>query len=196
MKYRNLASGFTILEIVVVTAIIGLLAGFLYSSISEARAIARDNVRLAELQQLQVAIEAYKDTYGEYPDMGTDNDCGPGTFWAGPGPHTTVSWGPDIGCDEYILGLVPSFIAELPVDPRSEDENNLGFLYRVQTVSGENVAYKLINNAVEVNRIESYGEEFARCPRQYDTDPFVPACDGVAPNPSIYAVYSAGGEAW
>lgn len=62
--------GFTLLELLVVISIIGLLATSAFAALNSARAKARDAVRLANLEQLQLALELYFDQNNKYPTGG------------------------------------------------------------------------------------------------------------------------------
>jgi prepilin-type N-terminal cleavage/methylation domain-containing protein len=181
---NNKVLGFTIIELMVVVTIIGLLVGIGYVNFSGARAEARDDARKVNLQELQIALAVYKSQHGVYPEQG----CGGTTGWTGPGPHS-ASWGNDADCPEYIVGLAPDFISELPVDPYEEYEDNKGFLYNV---NASRSAYKLMaHNVVEVDLVDTYEHAFARCSGNLS-----PSCGGAAPPQTTYAVYSFGGESW
>ena len=68
----NYKKGFTLIELLVVVAIIGVLASIVLSSLSSARASARDSRRLAEVRSLQSALELYYLDNGEYPQVSSD----------------------------------------------------------------------------------------------------------------------------
>lgn len=59
--------GFTLVEMLVVMAIIAVLAAILLPAINAARRAARNNRIAQELNQLAQAVEAYKQKYGDYP---------------------------------------------------------------------------------------------------------------------------------
>jgi prepilin-type N-terminal cleavage/methylation domain-containing protein len=180
-------SGFTLVEVIVVVSIISILVSVALINMNDARAIARDSTRAASLQQLQLALETYKTQYGQYPDEGCGNSAD--GEWSGPGPHSGVF----ATCTDYITGndFVPDFIAELPTDPLFEDQENRGFVYRVEDFNGQsNGAYKLmVYDAVESITVGDYSDPLARCPSSGGN------C-GVNPDSATYAVYSSGAEDW
>lgn len=60
--------GFTLIELLVVIAIIGLLASIVLASLNSARVKGRDARRVADLKQIQTALELYaSDNNGNYP---------------------------------------------------------------------------------------------------------------------------------
>lgn len=63
----NNKKGFTLIELLVVVAIIGVLATIALSSLSDARAKAKDAGRIAFARELQSALEMYYLDNGEYP---------------------------------------------------------------------------------------------------------------------------------
>lgn len=175
-------SGFTLIEILVVIAIIGIILSILTVNFNEARKKSRDKARQSDLKSLQLAIESYRAQNGEYPAAG----CGAGgNVWVTPG---SVSGGFDRSCSEYIAGLAPDFIAALPNDPNMENDIGKGFMYRTDN---SRATYKiLVNRSVETDFITSFDDEFSRCP--YVTS----GCPTVEANTNVYAVYSAGAEDW
>lgn len=66
---RNTQRGFTLIELLVVIAIIGLLSSVVLASLNGARIKGRDARRLADVQQIQVALELYygSQTSPSYP---------------------------------------------------------------------------------------------------------------------------------
>ncbi len=67
------SSGFTIIELLVVVALIGLIASVVIVTIDQARAKARDTKRKADLAQIQVALELYRNEHGTFQVLGSGN---------------------------------------------------------------------------------------------------------------------------
>ena len=59
--------GFTLIELLVVIAIIGILSSVVLASLNSARRKGRDARRIADVKQLQLALELYYDANGSYP---------------------------------------------------------------------------------------------------------------------------------
>ncbi len=59
--------GFTLIELLVVIAIIGILSSVVVASLNSARVKARDARRVADVKQIQVALELYYDANNTYP---------------------------------------------------------------------------------------------------------------------------------
>lgn len=129
--------GFTLIELIVVIAIIGILAATGIYSFSGATKSARDAKRKSDLVQMKTALEAYFSANQAYPSTG-------GGWWgecSGYGSH------PRSGVNGFIPNLAPQFIEELPRDPRSSQSyapcNSAGqvcYLYR----SVDGTDYKLL----------------------------------------------------
>ena len=62
-----LKKGFTLIEILVVVAILGILASIVTFMVSGYRESARDTARVTDLQELSLALSLYRDAHGSYP---------------------------------------------------------------------------------------------------------------------------------
>jgi prepilin-type N-terminal cleavage/methylation domain-containing protein len=67
MKKNINKQGFTLVELLVVIAIIGLLSTLSIVALNNARMRARDAVRIADVKQIQTALELYYTDVGRYP---------------------------------------------------------------------------------------------------------------------------------
>lgn len=79
--------GFTLIELLVVIAIIGILSSVVLASLNSARKKGRDARRIADLKQIQLALELYYDSY------------------------------PLIGYPAALSSLAPNYISVVPADP-------------------------------------------------------------------------------
>ena len=64
---KMLKRGFSLVELLIVVAIIGILVATITVSFSDSRATARDAQRQSDLREIQIAIENYKRSNGQYP---------------------------------------------------------------------------------------------------------------------------------
>lgn len=180
MKHISRSFGFTLVELMVVVSVIGILSSIVYANFGGARSASRDDVRKSALKEVQLALELYKAQFGSYPSAGCGAAVG---SWVGPGPVGSMPSG--VSCDVYIAGLMPDFIASLPVDPSRESEAGIGYYYR-----SDGASYKLISNAIERKQVSTYEDEYARCPSQGG------GCASATPPTNEYGVFSSGGAQW
>jgi prepilin-type N-terminal cleavage/methylation domain-containing protein len=76
MKFWNTyPRGFTIIEIIVVIAVIAALSSFVLINIQSARAKAGDIERVAYIKEVLTILRVYKDQNNEYP-LQTPTDLG------------------------------------------------------------------------------------------------------------------------
>jgi len=66
---KNNKKGFTLIELLVVIAIIGLLSTLAVVALNNARQKARDARRVADVKQVQTALELYFNDQGGYPQV-------------------------------------------------------------------------------------------------------------------------------
>ena len=69
--------GFTLIELLVVIAIIGILASIVLASLNTARRKSRDVRRIADIKQIQLALELYFDKNQTYPLVITGTNLAP-----------------------------------------------------------------------------------------------------------------------
>lgn len=109
MRTQRPGRGFTLIELLVVIAIIGLLSSVVLASLNSARLKSRDARRLADLKQLQTALELY---YG---------DQSPPTY------PVTVAGGTTL--TSALASLAPNQMQSIPKDPSKADNSTTGYLY-------------------------------------------------------------------
>jgi len=102
----------------VVIAIIGLLASIVLVSLNSARGKARGVRRVADLRQIQTALEMYYDTNNSYPNSGG-------------GWRSECSGGGGFSASNVIPGLVPTYMPVFPSDPSmNKSANTACYIYR------------------------------------------------------------------
>ena len=110
----GLRRGFTLVEVLIVIAIIGLLAGLLLPSLLGAKQQARMGATQATLQALRGALEQYQSRFGDYPPsslaalrIGMPNDTNLGIESATACLATTIGGRPFVeGFREDLFGNV------------------------------------------------------------------------------------------
>ncbi|MEA3369318.1 MAG: prepilin-type N-terminal cleavage/methylation domain-containing protein [Candidatus Ratteibacteria bacterium] len=107
MKKKKRA-GFTLVEIMIVVAIIGVLVAIAIPNFLRARREARDARRKADIRQLQSALTRYNLTYGEYPLSGGASS--PNSGWSN---SSDSSW-------DTLQTELEGYIKKLPKDPVNE----------------------------------------------------------------------------
>jgi prepilin-type N-terminal cleavage/methylation domain-containing protein len=112
--------GFTLVELLVVVGIIGLLSSVTLVGLGSFRARGRDARRIADLREVQNALELFYTANQQYP--ATSGSTADGTAWTnmvsaitgagvgvgslptgGPAPNTVYNYGSDSGGQSYVL---------------------------------------------------------------------------------------------
>jgi len=76
----NNKKGFTLIELLVVIAIIGLLSTLAVVALGSARKKANDSKRLADVKQVQTALELYYTDNNSYPTTTAQVNLGTGNY--------------------------------------------------------------------------------------------------------------------
>ncbi|OGG41894.1 hypothetical protein A2837_01630 [Candidatus Kaiserbacteria bacterium RIFCSPHIGHO2_01_FULL_46_22] len=98
-------AGFTLVEVLVVIAIITVLMSIVFASVSESRKKARDSKREADIQQVAAALQVWATANGRYPST-AEGVC---QFY--------TSFGPG-GCLQVLV--TSGLLNALPQDPQNE----------------------------------------------------------------------------
>lgn len=117
-KYDLRKFGFTLVELLVVMAIIGILAALVVGNFRNTQIKGRDAQRKSDLKQLASAMELYFNDYGRYPPASAGNLLGC------PAPTGSCSWGSGNFTDGQTI-----YMRTLPDDP----SGSWDYYYQVST---------------------------------------------------------------
>jgi prepilin-type N-terminal cleavage/methylation domain-containing protein len=101
-------SGFTLIEVLVVVAIVAALGTAVIGNLAVGRTKARDTQRMNDLAQLQIALRLYKDANGAYPEYDAGVIVGEGSAF-----------------DAAMLSFFPS----IPSDPMGPSDSTYEYFY-------------------------------------------------------------------
>jgi len=110
---------FTVIELLVVVAIIWLISSVIIVSVKGVREKARDTIRMRDVFQLKEAILIYAEMYDEWPGVGD-----------GGGIHISPNCGSDLKNDLVGSGILPVILAD-PLDGQTacDDDSDGAFFY-------------------------------------------------------------------
>ncbi|MFZ5366301.1 MAG: type II secretion system protein [Patescibacteria group bacterium] len=110
---KNSKLGFTLVELLVVMAILAILATVSLANFRTSQIKARDAQRKADLRQIANALEAYMNDHGGYPTASSGKikacECGKGT--------TECNWDEDTGQREFCDASNTVYMTKVPGDP-------------------------------------------------------------------------------
>lgn len=114
MAWAYKRTGFTIVELIVVIAVIGILAGIVLVSYAASENRARDVSRQASIKEIRAALEAYRAEKGTYPNEAVSGS------WEYSYTSATA----------FLDDLIP-YMGVVPVDPVN-DANNYFYYHRYE----------------------------------------------------------------
>lgn len=100
IKVGRYQKAFTLVEVIVVIAIIAILTSIAYASLSQIRAKSRDQKRVATVHEIQLALEFYFNKNAKYPIM---------------------LWPADINSEIQKANSLYGYLTEKPQDPSIGD---------------------------------------------------------------------------
>lgn len=109
-KVQKQTRGFTLIELIVVVAIIGFLSSVGIVSFSEAQKDARDKRRIADLRNIQSALELYHVDHAGFP---RENQGANG----------------NISTNQTFLNLIGPYLQGIPVDPTGPGSDTFYYYY-------------------------------------------------------------------
>ena len=182
--FRSRNQSFTLIELLIVVAIIGILAALIIFSVTTASAKARDVKRQEDLKNVQKALEMYYTSNGSYPSTG-------GAVWGdcGYGSHTLT------GSNGWVPNLAPTYIPSLPLDPRNEvdctgaSNSNACYIYISDGTNYKLSALRTVETTLPTatNTLQNFWDP------QYGVG--APGDVG-APADCRYSLYTPGAKAW
>lgn len=120
-SWKSASKGFTLVELMIVIAIIGTLTGLVASNFVSAQAKARDARRKSDLTQIQRALELYYNDFGHYPDDSNGRIAGCGAAGA-----SACTWGSDFTSGSTV------YMDQIP----DERTNGYNYVYYGDTSGG------------------------------------------------------------
>ncbi len=170
-RSQNQKSGFTLIELMVVIAIIAILAAVGLVVYSTAQKNGRVSKRIQDLQSIQTALELFKGANGFYPNVTTA-----GSFV----------------CLDSLTGvnsLVPNYMPQIPRDPIQSAVGGTNCYKYTSDVGGGGPTATIYKAKTTIGATEMSPSDFAQQPQLVDPD-----SDGAADDNCV--VTPAGGTAW
>lgn len=174
---RGSSKGFSLIELMVVVAIIAILASIgmvVYGNVQKSARLAK---RMADLKGIETALELYRDEVGRYPIASSwRSECGSGG---------------SILPDDVIPGLVPKYVRSFPSDPRMNKTLNTSCYMYISNADG--TGYKLIDSKIEELTPDDYLKQRGLVDPARDGGSDDCKVDGVSPEAWGFYTYNACG---
>jgi len=135
IPFRSKEKGFTLVELMVVIAIIAILTGIIITGLVSSKGKSRDAKRASDLSQIQLAIEQYFDRCDQYP-------------------ASPLSTSASTGCptNNNVQITLGSFISVIPTDPlgASSPLKSANYGYVTNTTNTDYVLYTMFESSNSV----------------------------------------------
>ena len=102
--FTSQKKGFSLIQLLVVLAILGLLSSVVLANMQQVRMKARDAQRMSDMENIQLALRLYKDAKGAYPD------CASGMMLREGVPTPS-------GCTNNVDTAIAPYMQKVPTDP-------------------------------------------------------------------------------
>ena len=121
----NVKKGFTLVELLIVVAVIAILASLILANYFEARKQARDERRVIDIEQLQLALRLYVEQYGQ------QIDCEGGVIFDGVSSNTRINTKSVNTCVDAtnILNFIAKNMKDIPQDPLGPGSNDYYYYF-------------------------------------------------------------------
>lgn len=153
MKNKNIF-GFTLVELLVVMAIIGVLVGIVGMNFRSAQIRGRDTQRKSDLKQISAALELFYSDYGKYPDS-VDGNIMACPYIIGGVSEACSFDGDSEFCDKDNIdsSCRTIYLKKVPSDPSS----SLSYYYRVVpgSLNKKFQLYARLENSQDPNCVDS-----------------------------------------
>jgi type II secretion system protein G len=156
---RTAQRGFTLVELMVVVAIIALIAGIIIPNYVHARRQASVSDTEANLKQIATALELYFTDNLQYP-AGNDADVDPALFGGTDNPYLNSTPTDDVGRLDYVYtlstptGQPPTYLVQ---DPATYDPASLSNLSLGPAATGTQRVCGDVGNCTKVQYDPRYG---------------------------------------
>ncbi len=129
--------GFTLIEILIVVAIIAILASVVLVGLGPTQKEGRDSRRISDLSEVQNALELYYNHCGNYPGPASSpgNSCG---AWSAMTPGSNAYY-EDMKAD--VTGLTDVGVPQIPEDPTNA--GSLVYVYETNSPNSYTLAATL-----------------------------------------------------
>jgi prepilin-type N-terminal cleavage/methylation domain-containing protein len=172
-KKYTIQQGLSLVEILIVVAIIGILASLMLISYNSTRQKARDSQRANDLSSVRLAIETWAQfNNGKYPHNGSATG---GCATLADRSQNYLALGDSTVHNDNITVLIPGYLQELPQDPLFAQNNEQTYEYCACELNGftpaqtaEDAYHYELNLTFEGNPDNLMGGDGGNDPTRYE----------------------------